>query len=312
MLNTHARASNVEVRPLTKQDLDAVVALDRRITGGPRRGYFQRRLDAAIRWPRRHLQVAAWYEGALVGFVLSRRAGGEYGRPEAFVVLETVGVDPTAQHHGVGQKLVGTLADLMREREVHRLVTQVDWRNHNMLRFLDGAGFALEPRLLLSRDVHRMPLPPTDEEIETFPPVVRVLREEDLEQVARIDRQITGEDRAEYLRRKFDEALAESSIRVSLVAEDDGFVVAFAMARIDVGDFGHVEPTASLDTIGVSPGFAHRGFARATLTQMVDNLAALHVERLETEIAHDAFDLARFLHEFGFAPSQRLSFGKRV
>jgi len=312
MLTTHARASNVEVRPLTKDSLDAVVALDRRITGSPRRGYFQRRLDAALRWPKRHLQAAAWHDGELVGFVLARRAGGEYGRPEAFVVLEAVGVDPASQHHGVGQRLVAALAELTHHRDVHELVTQVDWRNHEMLRFLDGAGFALEPRMLLARDVHRMPLPATDEEVEAFPPLVRVLRDEDLDQVARIDRQITGEDRSEYLRRKFDEALSESPIRVSLVAEDDGFVVAFAMARIDIGDFGHVAPTASLDTIGVSPGFAHRGFARATLGQMVDNLAALHVERLETEIAHDAFELARFLHAFGFVPSQRLSFGKRT
>jgi ribosomal protein S18 acetylase RimI-like enzyme len=312
MPNTQPRASNVEVRPLAKQDLDAVVALDRRISGGPRRGYFQRRLDAALRWPTRHLQVAAWHQGTLLGFVLSRRGGGEYGRRDAFAVLESVGVDPTAQHHGVGQKLIGTLSDLLRERDVHRLVTEVDWRNHNMLRFLDGAGFALEPRFLLSRTVHRMPLPPTDEEVEAFPPLVRILREEDFEQVARIDHQITGRDRADYLRRKFDEALTESPIRVSLVTEDDGFVVAFAMARIDIGDFGHVEPTASLDTIGVSPAFTGRGFARATLTQMVDNLAALHVEHLETEIAHDAFDLARFLYRFGFTPSQRLSFGKSV
>ncbi len=312
MLDAHARASNVKVQPLTKEQLDAVVALDRRITGSPRRNYFTRRLDAALRWPKRHLQVAAWHDGALIGFVLARREGGEFGRPDAFVVLESVGVDPTSQHHGVGQKMVSSLADLMRERDVHALVTQVDWRNHEMLRFLDGAGFALEPRLLLARDVHRMPLPSTDEEIEKQPPVVRVLREEDFDQVARIDRQITGDDRTEYLRRKFDEALAESPIRVSLVAEDDGFVVAFAMARIDIGDFGHVEPTASLDTLGVNPGFAKRGFARATLTQMVDNLAALHVERLETEVAHDEFELAGFLYRFGFTPSQRLSFGKRT
>lgn len=300
------------MRPLGKDDLEAVVVLDRRITGGVRRGYFNRRLDAALRWPKRHLQVAAVREGTLVGFALARRAGGEYGRPEATVVLEAIGVDPGEQHHGAGQRMVAALADLMRERHIDKLVTQVDWRNHAMLRFLDGAGFALEPRLLLARDVQRMPLPPTDEEIETFPPTVRVLREDDFEMVSRIDRQITGDDRAEHLRREFDEALGGSAMRVSLVAEDDGFVVAFAMARIDIGDFGHVEPTASLDTLGVNPGFAHRGFARAVLTQMVDNLAALHVERLETEIGHRAFDLAHFLYEFGFAPSQRLAFGKRV
>ena len=94
----------------------------------------------------------------------------------------------------------------------------------------------------------------------------------------------------------------------SLVAESDGFPVAFAMARVDSGDFGHVEPVAALDTIGVDPGFARKGYARAVLEQMVENLAALHVERLETEISNDAVELQKFLVRFGFGPSQRLSF----
>jgi ribosomal protein S18 acetylase RimI-like enzyme len=157
-----------------------------------------------------------------------------------------------------------------------------------------------------------MPLPATDEEIEAFPPVVRHLREEDFEMVARIDRDNTGQDRSEYLRRKFDEVLTESAIEVSLVAEDDGFVVAFAMARVDFGDFGHVEPVAALDTIGVNPGHARKGFAQAVLTQMIDNLSALHVERLETEVAHDSFGLLRFLYKFGFGPSSRLAMHKRI
>jgi ribosomal protein S18 acetylase RimI-like enzyme len=177
-----------------------------------------------------------------------------------------------------------------------------------MLRFLDGAGFGLASRQILERAVHRMPLPGTDEEIETPPPLVRHLREGDLDMIVRIDRAITGADRGSYLKRKVDEALHESPIVVSLVAEDDGFVVGFAMARVDYGDFGHVEPTASLDTIGVNPAFARNGLARALLTQMIDNMSALHVDRLETEVAQDDFELFRFLYRFGFRPSERLAF----
>lgn len=300
------------VRPLSKDDLDAVVALDREGSGESRRGYFQKRLAAALRWPKRHLQIAARDDQGLVGFLLARQAGGEYGRPEAAVVLEAVGVAARARRAGVGQAMVAELVRLMHAREIRALVTQVDWHNHSMLRFLDAGKFRLAPRSVLERRVHRMPLPETDEEIEQTPPTVRVLRESDYEQVVRIDARITGQDRGEYLRRKFDEALNESAITVSLVVEDDGFVVGFAMARVDFGDFGHVGATAALDTLGVHPGFAHKGLARALLTQMVDNLAALHVERLETEVSADAFELLRFLHRFGFAPGQRLVFQRGV
>src|SRR5262249_35244317 len=124
--------------------------------------------------------------------------------------------------------------------------------------------------------------------------------------LARID------GRADYLERKVDEALNESAIQVSLVVEDDGFPVGFAIARVDFGDFGHVGATASLDTIGVDPRFARHGFGTALLVQMTENLAALHVERLETEVSPGALELQSFLVRFGFAPSQRLAFRKKI
>jgi ribosomal protein S18 acetylase RimI-like enzyme len=312
---SHGNAPNardVSIRPLLTKDFEAVVALDRRITGGTRRGYFEQRLKAALRQPNRHVQLAAATPSGLVGFLLARAAGGEFGRPEEVLALEAIGIEPAAQHAGLGQRLVGDLDALGRARGIASVVTQVVWRNHGMLRFLDRAGFRLASRQILERAVHRMPLPSTDEEVETPPPLVRHLRDGDLDMISRIDQAITGRDRAPYLRRKVDEALHESPIVVSLVAEDDGFAVAFAMARIDYGDFGHIEPTASLDTIGVNPGFARRGFARAILTQMIDNLSALHINRLETEVARDNFELFRFLDRFGFGPSERLSFARRL
>jgi ribosomal protein S18 acetylase RimI-like enzyme len=223
-----------------------------------------------------------------------------------------VGVDPQAQGTGVGRRMMRALEERLNARHVAAVITQVDWRNHAMLKFLDGAGFQLAPRLVATREVRRMPLPKTDEEIEAIPPLIRHLRADDFEMIERIDRRLTGQDRSEYLRAKFDEVLVESAIAVSLVAEDDGFVVAFAMARVDYGDFGHVQPAATLDTIGVNPGFAHKGMAQALLTQMIDNLSALHVESLETEVSRGSFELLRFLYQFGFGPSQRLAFERRV
>jgi ribosomal protein S18 acetylase RimI-like enzyme len=301
-------AGDVSIRAMRADDFDAVVALDRRITGGTRRGYFEQRLKAALRQPTRHVQLAATTPSGIVGYVFARAAGGEFGRPEEVLALEAIGVEPAAQHTGLGQRMMGDLEALGRARSIASVVTQAVWRNHGMLRFLDGARFRLASRQILERAVHRMPLPGTDEEIETPPPLVRHLRDGDLDMIVRIDRTITGHDRVPYLTRKVDEALHESPIVVSLVAEDDGFVVAFAMARVDYGDFGHVEPTASLDTIGVNPAFARRGFARAILTQMIDNLSALHVDRLETELEPDRFELFRFFHRFGFRPSERLPF----
>jgi ribosomal protein S18 acetylase RimI-like enzyme len=298
----------IEVRPLEKGDLDAVIALDLKNVGRSRLGYFERRLASALRDPKSHLQLAATGPSGLVGFSLARLTSGEYGRPEPAVLLEAVGVDPSTQHAGIGRRMMEALTAKAAARGVATVVTEVDWHNHAMLRFLAGAGFTLAPRLLLDREVARMPLPETDEAIELTPPRIRHLHESDFEAVVRIDALATGAIRSDYFRRKFDEALKESGITVSLVTEDDGFVVAFAMVRVDLGDFGHIEPTASLETLGVHPSFSGKGYGRDMLAQMIDNLAALHIDRLETEVAHDHFELLRFFYRFGFTPSQRLVF----
>jgi len=312
MSKASASSSCSTVRSLQAADLDAVVATDRRITGESRRSYFERRLAAALKHPTRHLQLAAMTPTGLAGFVLARLAGGEFGRHEAALVLEAMGVAPESQGTGLGRHMMAALEERGRAHGARDIVTQAEWHNHAMLRFLHGAGFSLAPRQILERPVHRMSLPETEAEVVLFPPIVRHLRADDFDTVVRIDRLVTGRDRSEYLRRRFDEVLHESGIVVSLAAEDDGFVVAFAMARVDLGDFGHVGATASLDTVGVQPTFAHRGFARAVLTQMIDNLSGLHVESLQTEVGREDFELLRFLYKFGFGLSQRLSFVRKL
>ena len=141
---------------------------------------------------------------------------------------------------------------------------------------------------------------------------VRSMKEEDLKILSAIDRRITGRDRAHYLERKLGEALHESDVRVSLVAELDGQPVGFIMARVDLGDFGRLESAAVLDTIGVDPEFHGRGIGRALLTQLLVNLSSLRVDKIRTEVDWEDRDLMGFLARCGFRPSTRLSFAYRL
>ncbi len=309
-----------EIRPLTPSEFEAVVELDRKIMGASRPQYFKTRLDAALRSPRRHVQVAASDARGLVGFVLARRAGGEYGRDAPALVLEALGVHPELQRAGLGQRMLAAAEAVgLKERgdapPITRVVTQVEWKNHGMLRFLAGANFSLVPVLTLERSVLRSSLGMgllLDDGDLVEPPIVRRLRDSDAPMLVQIDRLVSGRDRGDYIRRKVDEALNESAICVSLVVEDGGFAVGFAIARVDVGEFGHMVPTASLDTVGVRPDLGRRGFGRALLSQLMDNLSALHVEDLRTEVGWNEHALLRFLQHGGFGPSQRLSFEKRL
>lgn len=141
---------------------------------------------------------------------------------------------------------------------------------------------------------------------------VRAMNANDLPHIVRIDREITGRNRRDYLAGKANEALKESGIRISIVAEQDDRPVGFIMARLDFGEFGHTEPEAVIDTIGVDPAYTHHDIGRALLSQLISNLAALNVERVRTELDWNNFALLSFLEHCGFRPSQRLALSRMV
>lgn len=135
---------------------------------------------------------------------------------------------------------------------------------------------------------------------------VRAMSESDLRTLVDIDRRITGQDRAEYFERKLEEVLHESDVRVSLVAELDNEPVGFIMARVDYGEFGRLEPTAVLDTIGVDLSHRNKGVGRALLSQLLINLMTLRVECVRTELEWHDHELLAFLDRCRFYTSQQL------
>jgi GNAT superfamily N-acetyltransferase len=141
---------------------------------------------------------------------------------------------------------------------------------------------------------------------------VRAMKESDLRPLIAIDRRITGRAREAYFQSKLAEALRDSDVRVSLVAECDGVPAGFIMARVDLGEFGRIESVAVVDTIGVDPDYRNQGVGRALLSQLLVNLATLRVERVRTELNWQDRQLLSFLDRCGFQPSQELSFDRAI
>jgi ribosomal protein S18 acetylase RimI-like enzyme len=136
---------------------------------------------------------------------------------------------------------------------------------------------------------------------------IRSMIHDDLDGILAIDRRITGRDRAAYFKRKLAEAMDESGVRVSLVAELDGRVCGFIMARVEFGEFGSLEPEAVIDTIGVDASRGHKGVGSALMSQLMTNLQGLRVERVRTEVDWNHFGLLSFLNRMGFRPGRRLA-----
>ena len=293
-------------RALAPADLGAVVAIDAALTGRTRRAYFERRLNAALRQPQLHLQFAVEDGGRLAGHALARVLEGEFGRTQPALRLEVISVARELQGRGFGRALHDALEQAARKRGLGELRTAAHWRDHALLGFLDRAGYALAPSLVLECAVRGSALLGNPEPARDAAEL-RTLSAKDLEDVVRIDRHVSGRERRAYMQHALDEALRESGVRISLAARLEGITAGFVMARADLGDFGRTEPVAVIDTIGVAPEYARRGLGRALLEQLFLNLDALRIERVETVVAADALGLLGFFGAAGFAPSQRLA-----
>ncbi len=328
----------MKIRRLLRADLDDVVAIDAVNTGQARRGYFEKRLALALAEPQMHVQFAIELGGALGGYVLARILEGEFGRSVRSLRLEVIAVKAATQHHRAGHMLHAALEDEAVRRGIHEIRTGATWRDHGMLRFLDAVGYELaanhvidcpivagqfgaseetaveSPERAKSGDPNDWSAPAANdyEHLARDTADVRSLASADLETIVRLDRRITGRDRSRFIKRQLEEAMNESAIRVSLIARKDGVPAGYLMAKADFGDFGRTAPVAVIDTIGVDPDFARRGIGSALLSQLLINLSALQVERLETVVAKENFDLLGFFYAAGFGPSQRLAFVKQL
>ena len=327
-----------KIRRLVRADLDDVVAIDAVNSGQARRGYFEQRLALALAEPEVHVQFAFERDDGLAGYVLARVLEGEFGRSVPSLRLEAIEVKAATQHHGVGHSLHAALEAEAIRRGIPEIRTGAAWRDHGMLRFLDAVGYELaanhvidcpidaghygaseetavdSPERTKSGDPNDWSAPAANdfEHLARDTADVRSLASADLEAIVRLDRRITGRDRSRYIERQLQEAMTESAIRISLIARKDGVPAGYVMAKADFGDFGRTAPVAVIDTIGVDPNFARRGVGSALLSQLFINLSALQVERLETVVAKENFDLLGFFYAAGFGPSQRLAFVKQL
>lgn len=142
---------NLTTRALKSSDLNAVVDIDQRIVGYSRRGFFEKRLEAAVKSPKNFIVIGVVEEANLIGFAFARLHEGDFGTPGQFAALDAIGVDPRGQASGVGKLLMDALEDVAKKKNVTEIRTQTDWRYHSLVKFLDAMGFEVAPVHVLER-----------------------------------------------------------------------------------------------------------------------------------------------------------------
>jgi len=132
--------SEINIRSMSIQDLDAIVEIDRKVLGKPRPDYWSKKLELPN--PRYPLScLVAEHEGKVIGFIVGEVSGWEFGVPDTIGWISTIGVDPAYQHRGVARKLSQEFIRNLKAIGVSIIYTLVNWGDWDLLKFFRAMGF---------------------------------------------------------------------------------------------------------------------------------------------------------------------------
>jgi len=147
--------SNIKIRLMKANDFEAVVAIDERVRKASRPEYYQLKFEKLV-----HSKdyvptslVAEEEDGKVVGFVMGELYIGEYGISQEKATLDTIGVDPSHQHKGIGEKLINEFMDHLRTLGVIKISTLVDWNDSRLIHFFSANQFSPSKTINLERSL---------------------------------------------------------------------------------------------------------------------------------------------------------------
>ena len=136
-----AEIKDAQIRPLKKEDLNDIIEIDKKVLGRSRAEYWQMKVE--LLQSRSHLpSLVATINDKVVGFILGEASGWEFGIPDTVGWIHTIGVDPAVQKKGVARKLVHEMIAHLKKVGVSTIYVLVNWRDWDLLKFLDATGFS--------------------------------------------------------------------------------------------------------------------------------------------------------------------------
>lgn len=139
-----------KMRVMRPDDIDAVVAIDTLVLKQQRRAYYERKIEAVLANPNHiNTSLVAELGDKVVGFILGDVYFGEFGIPETSATIDTVGVHPEYQHHGVANDLMDQFLTNMKGIGVKTIYTLVNWNDFSLKRFFANHKFQPSRRLNL-------------------------------------------------------------------------------------------------------------------------------------------------------------------
>jgi ribosomal protein S18 acetylase RimI-like enzyme len=145
------KSNGVTLRPVSELDIEAVCAIDEKLSGKDRPGEWERRISYYIRRDP-ELSLVAVEGKRVVGFMLGEVRAGEFGLEEPAGWIEVLGVDPECQGRSVGKKLLEGMLSGFKARGAKAVRTLVNETGQKeLLGFFEAGGFKSTPIRTLER-----------------------------------------------------------------------------------------------------------------------------------------------------------------
>jgi len=93
--------------------------------------------------------LVAEVDGRIVGFIMGDVLFGEFGVPETTGTIDTLGVHPDCQHHGIASELLEQFLVNMKAVGVNKVYALVNWDDFALEKFLSRHSFVPSKRINL-------------------------------------------------------------------------------------------------------------------------------------------------------------------
>ncbi len=144
----------IPCRSMHESDLEAIVKIDREISGQNNRAYYERKMLEAFNESGVRVSLVAEQDDHVVGFAMARVDFGEFDRLEPVAVLDSIAVDPGYTHHLVGTALLSQLLANLAALQIETVRSESDAEHVDVLNFLQRNGFSNSQRLAFVREVN--------------------------------------------------------------------------------------------------------------------------------------------------------------
>ena len=145
------RETEVRIRPMEPDDLEAVRDLDRKITGKKRTPTYQDGLNEVF-GGEMGLSFAAEADGRVIGLVFAR-VGYVPEQISEVCLIQVLGVDPDYKGRGIARSLIQAVAEGARAKRVKTVYVMVDKEDAQLRALFEHMGFFQGHLIYYTKDI---------------------------------------------------------------------------------------------------------------------------------------------------------------